>query len=172
MDGRAGDVDTVAGADVESVSVVAALGISVGVVDGDSTDSQLLGAADAEDLRGGILDEDVLNLGVGQAVGVEELGLGLAAVAALAVPPAGTISVELRACGALDGDGGSGDGDEGTFPFLVAEGGDSFEDDLYSVVSIEIEVGDCDVAYGGTGLQSCQVKSSSGWDFDVVQGDG
>jgi hypothetical protein len=144
VDDRAGDVDTVAGADVESVGVVAALAVSIGVVDGDSTESQLLGAVDAEDLHGGVLDVDVLNLGVGQTVGVEELGLLLAAVASLAVPPAGTISVELRACGSLDGDGCSGNRDQGTFPFLVVEGGGSFEDDLCGVVSIEIQVGDCD----------------------------
>lgn len=97
MDDRAGDVDTVAGADVESVGVVAAVAITVSVVDGDSAKSQLLGAVDAEDLHGGVLDVDVLDLGVGQAVSVEELGLGLAAVGSLAVPPAGTITVELRA---------------------------------------------------------------------------
>lgn len=138
VDGRAGDVDTVTGADVESVGVVAAVAIAVGVVDGDSTESQLLCAVDAEDLHGGVLDVDVLNLGVGQTVGVEELGLGLAAVCSLAVPPAGTISVQLRACRTLDGDGGSGNGDQRSFPFLVAEGGGSFEDDLCGVVSIEI----------------------------------
>lgn len=111
MDDGAGDVDTVAGANIESVGVVASLAVSVGVVDGDSTESQLLGAVDAEDLHRGVLDVDVLNLGVGQAVGVEELRLGLAAVSSLAVPPAGTISVELRACGTLDGDGCSGNRD-------------------------------------------------------------
>lgn len=133
VDGRAGDVNTVAGADVESVGVVAAITITVGIVDGDSTESKLLGAVDAEDLHGGVLDGDVLNLGAGQAVSVEELGLGLAAVGSLAVPPAGTITVELRACGTLDGDGGSGNGDQRTFPFLVAEGGGSFEDDLWEM---------------------------------------
>lgn len=140
VDGRVGDVDTVAGANVESVGVVAALAVSVGVVDSDSTEGKLLGAVDAEDLNGGVLDVDVLDLGVGQAVGVEELGLGLAAVSSLAVPPAGTVSVENGSSGSLDGDGCSGNRDQGSIPFLVAEGGGSLEDNLYEVVSIEIEI--------------------------------
>lgn len=61
---------------------------------------------------------------------IEELGLGLAAVAALAVPPAGTATVQNSAR-SIDGDVGAGDGDEGTGPFFVAEGGGAFEDDLY-----------------------------------------
>lgn len=36
---------------------------------------------------------------------VEELGLGHATVATLAVPPAGTVRVEVSTGGALDGDG-------------------------------------------------------------------
>lgn len=63
---------------------------------------------------------------------IEELRLGLAAVAALAVPPAGTATVQNGARGSFDGDVGSRDGDEGAGPFFVAEGGGAFEDDLYS----------------------------------------
>ena len=63
---------------------------------------------------------------------VEELRLGLAAVAAFTVPPAGAVTVQDSAGGSFDGDVGSGDGDEGTRPLFVAEGSGAFEDNLYS----------------------------------------
>jgi hypothetical protein len=63
-------------------------------------------------------------------VSIEELGLGLSTVAALTVPPAGTVSVKDGAGGSFDGDVGTGDGDERTGPFFIAEGGGAFEDDL------------------------------------------
>lgn len=111
MDSRVGDVDTVAGTNVEGVGVVATLAIAIGVVNSDSTKSELLSTVDAEDLHRGVFDVDVLNLGVTQFMGVEELGLLLAAVASLAVPPAGAISVELGSRGPLDRDGCSGNRD-------------------------------------------------------------
>ena len=52
---------------------------------------------------------------------VEELGLGLAAVSSLAIPPAASIAVENGARSTLDGDGGSADGDKRTVPLLVAD---------------------------------------------------
>ena len=133
VDSRVGDVDTVARTNVESVGVVAILAVAIGVVNSDSTKSQLLSTADAEDLHRGILGVDVLNLGVGKAVGVEELGLLLAAVTSLAVPPAGAISIKLGPRGSFDGDGCSGNRDQRSFPFLVAESGGSFEDNLDGV---------------------------------------
>lgn len=63
-------------------------------------------------------------------MGIEELGLGLATVSSLAIPPAGSVAVEDGTRGSLHSDIGSGDGDQGARPFLVAEGGGSLEDDL------------------------------------------
>jgi len=63
-------------------------------------------------------------------VGVEELWLGLAAVAAFAVPPAGTTAIQFVAAGTSDGDVGPGNGDERAVPLLVAESGCALEDDL------------------------------------------
>ena len=60
----------------------------------------------------------------------EELGLGLATVAALCVPPALTFTVNGVAGSTFDEKIVSGEGDQGTFPFLVAKGSLSLEDDL------------------------------------------
>ena len=56
VDNRVGDVDTSAAADVESISVVASLAVSIGVVDVDAIQSKAIGAVDAEDLNGGVLN--------------------------------------------------------------------------------------------------------------------
>jgi hypothetical protein len=86
-------------------------------------------------------------------VGVEELGLFLAAVGALSVPPAGSVTIE-SGTSAVDGDGIAGDGDEGTSPLLVTEGGGTLEDDVGTL--------------GKTG----QVKGGAGRDGNAVEGDG
>lgn len=67
---------------------------------------------------------------VGQVVRVKELGLGHAAAAPFAVPPAGPVRVEVRARGARDGDARAFDLEEGAVPFCVAPGCFAFEDDL------------------------------------------
>jgi hypothetical protein len=102
VDNRVGDVDTSAGTDVEGVGVVATLAVTIGVVDSDSIQSKAIGTVDAEDLDGRVLDVDVLDLGVDHLVGIEELGLGFAAVGSLAIPPASTISIEDGTGGSLD----------------------------------------------------------------------
>lgn len=130
MNHGVGDVDTSAGTDVECIGVVATLAVTIGVVDSDSIQSNAIGIVDAENLDRGILDVDVLDLGVDQLVGSEELGLSLAAVGSLAIPPASTISIENSTRSSLDSNVSSGDGDQRTAPFLVAEGGLSLEDDL------------------------------------------
>lgn len=96
---------------------------------------------------------DALDNGVGHLVGVEELGLGLATVGALGVPPAGSITIE-SGTSTVDGDLVASDGDEGAVPLLVAEGGGTLEDDV------------------GLGLEASQVKSGAGRDGNVVESDG
>ena len=86
-------------------------------------------------------------------MGVEELGLFLAAVGALSVPPAGSVTIE-SGTSAVDGEGVAGDGDEGTGPLLVTEGGGTLEDNV------------------GTLVETGQVKSGAGRDRNVVEGDG
>ena len=57
------------------------------------------------------------------------LGLRLAAVASLAIPPLSTICVNDMASGANDFDVGSRNRDERALPLLVAEGGGALEGD-------------------------------------------
>ena len=63
---------------------------------------------------------------------VEELGLGLAAVRALCVPPASTITVK-SGTGAIDGERVTRDGNKRTLPLLVSKGGGALEDDMGSL---------------------------------------
>lgn len=172
MNHRVGDVDTSAGTDIEGVSVVATLAVTIGVVDSDSIQSKAIGIVDAEDLDGGVLDIDILDLGVDHLVGSEELGLSLAAVGSLAIPPAGTISIEDSARSSLDSNVSSGDGDQGTVPFLVAEGGLSLEDDLkdWLVDGLSEMVGQA--SHSGSLLQSCQIESSTSGNSDGRQDNG
>ena len=56
VDGGAGDGDVLRVTDIESVSVVASLRVTVLVVDGDVVDRKGVGVVDGEDLDGGVLD--------------------------------------------------------------------------------------------------------------------
>lgn len=124
------DVHAGRGANIESVSVVATQGIAEGVIHVDVVDSKVGNAVDAEGLDGGVEDVQVLDVGVLKRVGAEELGLGLSAVAALGVPPALTLAVNRVTRGTLDEEVVSGEGNQGTFPLLVAKGSLALEDDL------------------------------------------
>lgn len=73
-----------------------------------------------------------LNDGVRHGVSVEELGLGLAAVRALGVPPASTITVE-GSTGAIDSERVTRDGNKRAFPLLVSKGGSALENDVGSL---------------------------------------
>lgn len=67
-------------------------------------------------------------------MGVEHLGLRLAAIAALAIPPFRAVAIDDMAGRTRDSDLCPADADEGTFPLLVAEGGGALENDLVSKV--------------------------------------
>ena len=91
----------------------------------------------------------------GHAVSIEELGLGLAAIAALAVPPASTVAIQNTASSTGNGDGSTGNADEGSFPLLVAEGSGALENDVGSALQAsQVE--------GGTGRNSNIVKDNGG----------
>jgi hypothetical protein len=97
---------------------VATVVVAVRVVDGDTVQDNVVGL-DAESLHGGVLDIEAGDSRVIKVVGVEELGLGLAAVGALTVPPACTATVDgVVGCSAND-DVGSGDTDERAIPLLL-----------------------------------------------------
>jgi hypothetical protein len=74
LDVGVGDVDTSGAANVESVGVVATVGlVTGGVVNRDVVKGDLLGSVNGESLDGGVLDVQVGDGGRGHAVGVEEL---------------------------------------------------------------------------------------------------
>lgn len=97
VNSRVGNVNTSARTNIESISVVTTLAITIGIVNSDLVHGEFASTVDAENLNGGVLDLDVLDLGVDHLVSVEELGLLLAAVGSLAIPPACTVTVENSA---------------------------------------------------------------------------
>jgi hypothetical protein len=56
VDSGAADGDLGGASDVEGIGVVAALGVTVLVVDGDAVELGVGGGVDREDLNGGVLD--------------------------------------------------------------------------------------------------------------------
>jgi hypothetical protein len=69
--------------------------------------------------------------GVGEGMSIEKLGLSLAAIAALTIPPTGTIGVQRGTRCALDVDPSAFNLEQWAGPFLVAPGGLAFEDNLW-----------------------------------------
>lgn len=125
------DVDVLGRADVKGIGVVAKRARVTGrVVVGNVNDVEVGGRVDAHELDGRVLDAEALDGGLLHGVGVEELGLGLASVGALAVPPLGAIAINDVARGAGDSDVSSGDRDQWSLPLLVSEGSGTLEDDL------------------------------------------
>lgn len=106
------------------------LGTTVQTHNSHVRDGEPVATIDGHGLDGSVLDVQVGDGRAGQVVGVEELGLGLAAVAALAVPPPGAVGVEVRARGALDRDLLALDLEERAVPLFVAPGRLALEDDL------------------------------------------
>ena len=116
--------------DIKSIGVVATIVIAIGVVDGDMVQHQVV-SLDTEGLHGGVLDIEAGDARVIQAVRVEELGLGLAAVGALGIPPPRSITVDNVSGFTGHLDVLSGHPDQRALPFLVSEGGLALEDDLW-----------------------------------------
>jgi hypothetical protein len=83
-------------------------------------------------------------------VGVEELGLGLATVGTLAIPPSATLAVNDRARSTDDGDMIARDRDKRTTPLLVTKGGGTLEGN------------------GGASGQAGQIKGGSSRDNGTV----
>jgi hypothetical protein len=140
--------------DVESISVVTlVLAIASGVVNGNAGKSELLSIVDGEDLNRRVLDLNVLDVGVGHLVGVEELGLGLATVSTLAIPPSAALAIKDGARGTDDGDLVTRDRDKRTAPLLVSKGGGALESD------------------GGASSQAGQIEGGSSRDNGAVDND-
>lgn len=109
---------------------MATLGVAQRVVQVNTVDAKVGDTVDAEGLNRGVQDVEVLDVGVLERVGAEELGLGLAAVASLGIPPALALAVDGVARGSLNKKVVSGKGNERALPFLVTKGGLALEDDL------------------------------------------
>ena len=89
---------------------MAAVGsVTGGVVHRQAGHGEVGRAVDRHELHGRVEHVEVRDGAVGQVVRVEELGLGLAAVRALAVPPLRAVAVEFVVAGAGDLDAGAGD---------------------------------------------------------------
>lgn len=104
---RDGNVRAIA--NVKSIGVGRLAIIAIRVVNGDVLHSKIRRPVNAEHLHRRVLDVDTADRGRGQIMGVEELGLRLAAIAALAIPPTTAVTVEIGAVGPGDGDVSSGD---------------------------------------------------------------
>lgn len=110
---------------------MAARGVTGLIVNRHAIDGQSIAAIDTDGLNGSVLDVEVVNNGrAGQTMGSEELGLGLATVTSLPIPPAGTVGVELRTAGTGDSDILALDLQHRTCPLLVAPSGGTLEDNL------------------------------------------
>lgn len=144
LDDGSRDVHAGGGANVESIGVVSTERIAEGVVHVNTVDAQVGDAVDAESLDRGVENVQVLDVGVLEGVGAEELGLCLAAVAALAIPPSLTLAVDGVSRRSLDEQVVTGEGDERALPFGIAEGGLALEDDVSAITELgQVESGLC-----------------------------
>lgn len=155
LDGSTRDVDTRRRSNIKSICVVSEIPcIASRVVNSNIDDLEVVGVVNGEALHGRVQDVQAGDSGVGEIVGVEELGLSDAAVAALAVPPFGAVAVDDMAGLALHGDGSAGDIDEWAVPGFVLEGCSTGKDHSRPVLKIS------------------HIESCACWHGDVLQNDG
>lgn len=109
---------------------MASLRITGRIIDRHIGDSQAARAINTNGLNWGVLDMKIGDSGVDKIMCIEELGLGLATIAAFAIPPTSTVGVQISTRGALNIDPGAFNLEQWANPFLVAPGGLAFEDNL------------------------------------------
>jgi len=127
---RSTDMHVAAVTNVESIRIVPSLAVSSGVVYGHIRNGQTITPTDADRMDRRILDMQVCNGRVGEAVRREELGLRLPSVTALAVPPPRTLWIQNRPRRALNGNPTALNGKERPNPFLVTPCSFALKDDL------------------------------------------
>lgn len=103
--------------------------IAIRVVDRDPVQNDVV-RFDTEGLNRRVLDIQTGDRRVIQTMGVEELGLRLATVGALAIPPALSSTIDRVVGGTSNNNVGARDLNQGSIPFLVSEGGLTVEDNL------------------------------------------
>lgn len=118
------------GADIKSIGVVAATTITGAVVNCHTIDIQSIGTIDANSLDRRVFDIQISDGGRSEIVSSKELWLRLAAIATLAIPPAGTIRVQNGTTGTLDGDIIAFNLEQRTRPLFITPSGCSLKDDL------------------------------------------
>lgn len=144
LDDGSRDIHAGGGANVEGIGVVSTERIAERVVHVNPVDAQVGDAVDAESLDRGVENVQVLDVGVLEGVGAEELGLRLAAVAALAIPPSLTFAVDGVSGSSLDEQVVTGEGDERALPLGIAESGLALEDDVSAIIEFgQVESGLC-----------------------------
>lgn len=124
---------TVALADIESISVMSTVVVTIRVINRDAVKNEVV-RLDTEGLDGRVLDVQTGDGRVIQVMGIEELGLRLATVSTLAIPPALSSTVDSVVRGTSNNDVGARDLNQGSIPFLVSEGGLAVEDNLSSII--------------------------------------
>lgn len=118
------------GANIKPIGVVAAFTITSAVVNCHTVDIQSIGTIDADGLDRGVFDIQISDGGRSEIVSSKELWLRLAAIATLAIPPAGTIRVQNGTTGTLDSDIIAFNLEQRTRPLFIAPGGCSLKDNL------------------------------------------
>lgn len=91
-----GNRDSSARANIETIGICA-LGSSSLIINCDVGDSQVRAIVNAENLDWRVQNIDIFDCGRDQIMGIEELGLSLPAVGPLAVPPIGTVTIQVGA---------------------------------------------------------------------------
>lgn len=130
VDISAGDNHVRTVANIESIGVMAARAVSGLVVDSHIGDSQPVTSINADRLNRGVLDVEIRDSRIGEIMRIEELGLRLAPVTSLAIPPTRSIGIQVCAVGTLNRDAGAFNLEQGAIPLLVTPGGLTFENDL------------------------------------------
>lgn len=119
-----------AGADIKSIGVVAAATITSAVVNCHAIDIQSIDTINANSLDRSVFDMQVSDSGRSEIVSSKELWLRLAAVATLAIPPAGAIRVQNCTTSTLDGDIIAFNLEQRAGPLFITPGGCSLKDNL------------------------------------------
>ena len=95
--------------------------IASGAINSDSSNCKVSATIDAEDLHRWVEDVDVGDGGRDQIMCLEELGLGLATVGALSIPPVCTVAVKVGSAGLCHGNIGSRNGEERARPEIESD---------------------------------------------------
>lgn len=101
------------------------------VVNSHAGDGQSLGVIDTDGLDGCVFNIQVRDRRRSEIMSRKELGLRLATVGSLAIPPTGAVWIQNGTTGTLDSDIIALNLEQGARPLLVAPSSCTLKDDLY-----------------------------------------